>query len=119
MKKWLFIICVIILIVMGVLASALGLDPTFGMNDGYLFSFASGVNSIGRIIAIFSIAALLVIAVIVAIAAIADFLIQKRLIDTIPLGILNKKINYQAHQKYNREYIHRQPVVVIYSPTGQ
>ena len=78
MKKWLFIICVIILIVMGVLASALGLDPTFGMHDGYLFSFASGVNSIGRIIAIFSIAALLVIAVIVAIAAIADFFNTKK-----------------------------------------
>lgn len=72
MKKWLLIIAVCVLIVMGVLASALGLDPEFGWENGSLVNFASGVNSVGRIIAIFILAFLIVSAVVVAVAALAD-----------------------------------------------
>lgn len=73
MKKWLLIIAIGVLIVMGVLASVLGLDPQFGWSNGALINFASSFDSIGRIIAIFVLAFLIVLAVVVAVAAIADF----------------------------------------------
>jgi hypothetical protein len=72
MTKWFLFIAVAVLIVMGVLASTLGLNPTLGMHNGFLFSFASGVNSIGRIIAVFMLAFLIVSAIVIAIAALVD-----------------------------------------------
>jgi hypothetical protein len=72
MKKWMLFIAVAILVVMGVLSSTLGLDPEFGLHDGFLFSFASGVNSVGRIIAVLIISILVVFACVVAISALAD-----------------------------------------------
>ena len=72
MKKWLFVIAIGVFIVMGILASSLGLNPSFGMHNKFLFSFASGVNGIGRIIAIFILALLIVCAVVIAISAFVD-----------------------------------------------
>ena len=78
MKKWLLIIAICVLIVMGVLASVLGLDPEFGWSNGTLINFASGINSVGRLISIFILAFLTVFAVVVAVAAFADIFNKKK-----------------------------------------
>ena len=73
MKKWLLGIGFCVFVVMGILASSIGLTPDLAVNSSAIFSFATGVTGFGRILSLLVLAILIVFAVVVIVSALVDF----------------------------------------------
>ena len=72
MNKWVIGIAICVLVVVGILASAVGIGPDIGISSKAVSTFASGITGFGKIISVVVLAILVVLAVVVIVSAIVD-----------------------------------------------